>query len=1037
MERCVGFRGLVCLFAAVALLSTAVDLHAQVIFKYPQPGDVYKEYVRWNNPLSFNDFRVTDPNTDNTSAQQYLPNPDLPITIDDLNGAVRAEASLIVWGGHVGTSNKTISFNGNTPIPIPELDTSNGLPVNNTTESDQIYGAEFMRESIVTIDVPLNQLVQGVNYFQGSCGNQQGPYGFDWGQFGLYGIVIRIYYDPASKPHPTGTITSPVSRGTIGENPTITASVGAGVTRVDFLAYYDGYDTDGDGKFADYHHDYHYRKYDGAVSIKNHVGTATGAPWQVTWQTNLVPDQPVGGVKILARIQDNTGIWYVTPEVSQVSLVRSGASVQLYKPQNTPIEFWTMYYSGATKSSNFTIPGGTNLADATTAALLVKTWNGDDEFGTSPADAPYNEYWTKLNGNTMPVLGIGHFYEFDTVLVSTSWLQTGQNTAEFHANSQTQHGIEVMWPGPAMAVRYVGAAYASPLANAPSLVSPANGASSVPAPTALVWNSALTATGYRLQVSSNSGFTALVVDDSTITDTTKTVSGLINQTTYYWRVRTINAAGGSQFSASRSFTTLVAAPTLLFPGNTATNVPVSARLAWARITGAPGYFVQVGTNQNFTSGVAYSDSTITDTTTVATGLSPTTTYYWRVRMRDGGAGGPFSTVWSFTTSVAVAPVPTLLSPVNNAIDVSTSALLRWARSAGAASYRLQVGTDSTFASGIVLNDSTIADTTRQVTGLANLTRYFWRVNAKNAGGTSAYSSAYAFRTAAPGPNAPALNSPANLASAQPTTLTFTWSAVSGATEYHFQLATDSTFAGGFVKNDSTLTTNSRSVVGLAVYTKYFWRVRAKNAGGFGAYSESWSFMTAMPLPAQVQLAGPASGATVDHDTVTVSWHPSSPSVEIYWIDHALDSQFTFVGTDSTADTSVVIRQLVVNKTYYWRVRARNAGGWSPYSDVRSFDVVVADVPGQNGVPKSFAVSQNYPNPFNPTTMISGQWPVTSVVRLSVYDVLGREVAVLANGQYPAGTYTFTFDARGLSSGVYFYRLTAGTYTATKAMLLQK
>ncbi len=1036
MERSVGFRGLVRLFAATVLLFAAMDLHAQIMFKSPQPGDVYKEYIRWNNNLS-NDWRVTDPNTGNTSAQTYLPNATLSINIDDLTDAIRAEASLIVWGGHVGTSNKSISFNGNPSISIPELDTSNGLPVNNTSESDAVYGAEWMHESMITIDIPLNQLVQGSNTFQGSCGDQLGPYGFGWGQFGIYGIVIRVYYDPAKKAHPTGTITTPVSRGTIGENPTITASVGAGVTRVDFLAYYDGYDTDGDGKFVKYHHDYHYRKYDGAVSLKNHVGTATSAPWQTTWQTNLVPDQPLGGVKILARIQDNTGMWYVTPEVSQISLVRTGASVQIYKPQNVPIEFWTMYYSGATKSSNFTIPGGTNLADATTAALLVKTWNGDDEFGTAPADAPYNEYWTKLNGNTMPVLGIGHFYEYDTVLVSSGWLQTGQNTVEFHANSQKQHGIEVMWPGPAMTVRYAGAGYASPVAAAPTLVSPANGATSVPAPTALVWNSALTATGYRLQVSSNSGFTALVVDDSTLTDTTKTVSGLVNQTTYYWRVRTLSAAGGSQFSSSRSFTTLVSGPTLLSPPNTASSVPINARLSWSRIPGAPGYFVQVGTNQNFTSGVVYSDSTITDTTAVATGLSATTTYYWHVRMRDGGVGGPFSAVWSFTTSVAVAPAPSLLSPTNNAVDVSTTALLQWARSAGAATYRLQVATDQTFASGMVLNDSTIADTSRQVPGLANSTQYFWHVNAKNAGGTSAYSATYAFTTAAPGPNAPALNSPANLAMAQPTTINFNWSTVSGATAYHFQLATDSTFAGGFIKNDSTLSTNSRTVIGLTDYTKYFWRVRAKNAGGFGAFSSAWSFTTAMPLPAQVQLAGPVSGATVDRDTVVLSWHPSSPSVQRYYIDHALDAQFVFVGTDSTADTSVVVRQLQVNKTYYWRVYARNVGGVSPLSEVRTFNVVVADVPTANGVPKSFGLNQNYPNPFNPTTMISGQWPVTSVVRLAVYDVLGREVAVLAEGQYPAGNYTFAFNARGLSSGVYYYRLIAGTYTSTKAMLLQK
>ncbi|MGA9118261.1 MAG: T9SS type A sorting domain-containing protein, partial [Bacteroidota bacterium] len=75
----------------------------------------------------------------------------------------------------------------------------------------------------------------------------------------------------------------------------------------------------------------------------------------------------------------------------------------------------------------------------------------------------------------------------------------------------------------------------------------------------------------------------------------------------------------------------------------------------------------------------------------------------------------------------------------------------------------------------------------------------------------------------------------------------------------------------------------------------------------------------------------------------------------------------------------------------------------------------------------FALEQNYPNPFNPRTGIRGQWSGDSWVRLVVYDVLGREVAELANGRYPGGRYSFTFDGTSLASGVYFYRLTAGNF----------
>ena len=89
------------------------------------------------------------------------------------------------------------------------------------------------------------------------------------------------------------------------------------------------------------------------------------------------------------------------------------------------------------------------------------------------------------------------------------------------------------------------------------------------------------------------------------------------------------------------------------------------------------------------------------------------------------------------------------------------------------------------------------------------------------------------------------------------------------------------------------------------------------------------------------------------------------------------------------------------------------------------------------LPLGPSLYQNYPNPFNPNTVISGQWTVDSRVKLVVYDVLGREVAVLADGRYPAGKYSFTFDGRDLSSGVYFYRLTAGSYTAVRKMSMVK
>jgi hypothetical protein len=88
-------------------------------------------------------------------------------------------------------------------------------------------------------------------------------------------------------------------------------------------------------------------------------------------------------------------------------------------------------------------------------------------------------------------------------------------------------------------------------------------------------------------------------------------------------------------------------------------------------------------------------------------------------------------------------------------------------------------------------------------------------------------------------------------------------------------------------------------------------------------------------------------------------------------------------------------------------------------------------------PKSFNLYQNYPNPFNPSTRIKYDLPKSGIVRLTIYDNLGREIQTLTDGYKNSGVYEISFDGNKLSTGVYFYRLTTGEITVTKRMLLVK
>ena len=91
----------------------------------------------------------------------------------------------------------------------------------------------------------------------------------------------------------------------------------------------------------------------------------------------------------------------------------------------------------------------------------------------------------------------------------------------------------------------------------------------------------------------------------------------------------------------------------------------------------------------------------------------------------------------------------------------------------------------------------------------------------------------------------------------------------------------------------------------------------------------------------------------------------------------------------------------------------------------------------NIIPKEFSLSQNYPNPFNPSTNIGFDLPFPGKVKVTVYNQLGQLIATIADGQYSAGTHQLHFKAGNLASGIYYYRIKAGSFTQTKKMILVK
>jgi uncharacterized lipoprotein YddW (UPF0748 family) len=285
------------------------------------------------------------------------------------------------------------------------------------------------------------------------------------------------------------------------------------------------------------------------------------------------------------------------------------------------------------------------------------------------------------------------------------------------------------------------------------------------------------------------------------------------------------------------------------------------------------------------------------------------------------------------------------------------------------------------------------------------------------------------------PAAPVLASPLDGTTALPESVVVRWRTTNTAALYHLQISTDPAFSGPFLVNDSTLVDTSRTIKGLAGLTQYSWRVRSANAAGFGPYASPFTFSTG--FPPSPMLAYPTPGMTGVPVQSIFRWG-RSPTALTYRMQVAKTSDFAAPVVDSTglADTSLAVGPLEYLRPYFWRVRATNGIGTSGWSTVGSFRTEqLVSVEHQEGQPTEYSLSQNYPNPFNPTTQIRFTIPSSGRVTLKVYDVLGREEATLVDETMNPGLYTITWNAASAASGVYFYRLVAGTYVQTKRMTL--
>lgn len=394
----------------LASVATPLASHAQ-----PRPGDTFREYNMETRMLRIGErweWGGSNWGKSFVLAPEFGENV-APFDVD-LEGAVRAEVTVGYDQCHGGTRGLAIAWNGHDylRLPVPE------------TIPEPVAG--YMFWPFPTIPVPLGHLARGSNSFQLRIDpppRQPGAGG--WSQNLVYAVVLRIYYGP-DKPRPEARLVGVEAESAIGERTVlgIASTGGVAIAQVDYLGCYLDFDHDGDGIYREWQYRYQGHQPRG---LYGHIGTATEAPFSVAWDATWLPDQ-VEPMHLAARVTGTNGVMILTEEVRHVRLERPGYAVELCTPYNVPAGWVTRK---GRMGQRFEVRGDPSAA--LEARMRFRSWGENDGAGG----------W--INDHAFPELR-------DGAAVDPSWLRTGANT--FETAKGGHHGLEVVWPGVVILVRY-------------------------------------------------------------------------------------------------------------------------------------------------------------------------------------------------------------------------------------------------------------------------------------------------------------------------------------------------------------------------------------------------------------------------------------------------------------------------------------------------------------------------------------------------------------------------------------------------------
>jgi len=469
------------------------------------------------------------------------------------------------------------------------------------------------------------------------------------------------------------------------------------------------------------------------------------------------------------------------------------------------------------------------------------------------------------------------------------------------------------------------------------------------------------------------------------------------------------------------------------PSNKALNVPANTAFSWVQNNNAIKYQIQVSKKSDM------SDLVINNQDLTTYGFQPTQplpnniTYYWKVRGWNDAGFGKWSDVWSFTTGASAPTKPVLLSPDNGELKAGLKPLLTWNSQTAAESYDILISETSGFDGWNVKVSENVTEPKYQVLNgdLTLDTKYYWKVQAKNANGTSDWSDVWTFTTGTSINANVTLLEPANAAKDIGVTPLMKWNAVANASGYDLQISEGDLFTSIKVSKTKMSENEYQVLAGfLDPNVEYSWRVRAYVDDANGPWSEVWHFTTVKDVNKIPALLTPADSALNVPLNQEFSWGGVTDAASY---DFQVSEKLAFDGSSLRINDSLLTSrfytangQLKDKMVYWWRVRAvKDKYTTYPWSYTRVFSTY-DKIPHDAVLDKLTSIEISvYPNPSVQMITFDMKLINNDNITIIVFDESGKILKTPYSGMLSAGNNKVNLNVSDLPSGNYNYCIFAG------------